>query len=156
MICRASQIIAALALLSTGVFALPKESPLSYHARGTFTVTTQPISPGPAEGLSRFSMDKKFQGDLEGISKGEMLAAGDYQKGEAGYVAIELVTGVLQGKHGSFALQQSATMSAGRLDMSVVVVPGSGTSDLRGIAGTFTIAMAEGKHSYDFEYTLPP
>ena len=84
-----------------------------------------------------------------------MLAGGDYSKGAAGYVAMELVTGTLAGKHGSFALQHSATMDASGPKMTVIVVPGSGTGEFMGITGTFTIHIDGGKHSYDFDYTLP-
>jgi hypothetical protein len=129
---------------------------MTHHAHGTFEVTVQPKSPEPGEGLSRFSLDKQLHGDLEGESHGEMLAAGDYTKGEAGYVAIERVTGTLNGKQGGFALQHSATMSKGANVMQIVVVPGSGTGQLEGIAGTFTITIASGQHSYDLDYTLGP
>ena len=76
-------------------------------------------------------------------------------KGSAGYVAIERVTGTLAGRTGSFTLQHSATMDANGPRMTVLIVPGSGTGDLKGIAGTFTITIADGKHSYDLEYTVP-
>lgn len=125
------------------------------HAHGTFEVQVQALATGPAEGLGRFSIEKQIHGDLEGVSKGEMLTAGDVKKGEAGYVAIERVTGELNGKRGSFALQHIATMDKSGLTLHVTVVPGSGTDQLQGIAGTFTIIMAAGKHSYDFDYTLP-
>jgi hypothetical protein len=117
-------------------------------------VSTQPLTPAPAEGIGRFSLDKQIHGDLEATSKGEMLAGGDPKKGAAGYVAMELVTGTLAGKHGSFALQQTGTMDQNGLKMSVIVVPGSGTGELVGIAGTFTIRNENGKHSYQLEYTL--
>ncbi len=128
---------------------------VTHHARGTFTVNVQPLTPAPAEGLSRYSIDKKLHGDLEAASKGEMFSGGDPKQGEAGYVAIEVVTGTLEGKHGSFALQHSATMDHSGRKMSVVVVPGSGTGELKGIAGTFEIQIANGQHSYDLEYSLP-
>jgi hypothetical protein len=128
---------------------------MTHHAHGTFTVSVQPLSPPPAEGLSRFSIDKQIHGDLEAATKGEMLSGGDPKQGTAGYVAIEVVTGTLAGRHGSFALQHSATMDASGLKMSVIVVPGSGTGELKGIQGTFTIHNENGQHSYDFEYTLP-
>jgi di/tripeptidase len=128
---------------------------MTYRAHGSFTINTQPITPAPAEGLSRFSIEKQIHGDLEATSKGEMLAGGDYKQGAAGYVAIEMVMGVLQKKHGSFALQQMATMDSKGSKISVVIVPGSGTGELKGIAGTFTIQIADGKHSYELEYTLP-
>jgi len=126
-----------------------------HHAHGTFTVKMAPITPAPAEGLARYSIDKEIHGDMEATTKGEMLSGGDPKSGDAGYVAIELVTGTLGGKHGSFALQHSATMDARGAKMTVIVVPGSGTGELKGIAGTFTITIAGGVHSYDLDYTLP-
>ena len=128
---------------------------MTHHAHGTFTVNLQPLTPAPAEGLTRFSIDKQIHGDLEATSKGEMLSGGDYKLGAAGYVAIEVVTGTLQGKHGSFALQHSATMDRSGQKMTILVVPGSGTGELKGIAGTFIIHIDKGQHSYDMDYTLP-
>ena len=147
--------IAFVGMLAAGAFAQQKGKPMNHHARGTFTVDMKPLTPAPAEGLSRFSIDKQIHGDLEATTKGEMFSGGDYKLGAAGYVAIEVVTGTLAGKHGSFALQQMATMDDSGRTMNVVVVPGSGTGELKGIAGTFTIIFADGKHSYDLEYTLP-
>jgi len=131
------------------------EGKTMHHAKGTFTVKIVPLTPAPAEGLGRFSIDKEIHGDLEATTKGEMFSGGDPKAGAAGYVAIEVVTGTLEGKHGSFALQQMATMSPSGMEMKVVVVPGSGTGELKGISGTFVITIAEGKHSYDLEYELP-
>jgi len=128
---------------------------VAHHARGTFTVAMQPLTPTPAPGMAGFSLDKQISGDLEGTSKGEMLSAGDPKQGVAGYVAIEVFTGTLAGKHGSFALQHSCTMDAAGQHMDIVVTPGSGTGELAGITGKFTIIIAGGKHSYDLEYTLP-
>jgi hypothetical protein len=126
-----------------------------HHAQGTFTVKIAARTPAPAEGLGRFSIDKEIHGDLEATSKGEMFSAGDPKAGAAGYVAIEMVTGVLAGKPGGFALQHFATMDRSGPKMTVAVVPGSGTGELKGIAGTFTITIAGGQHSYDLDYTLP-
>lgn len=125
------------------------------HAKGTFTVDVKPLTPAPAEGLSRFSIDKQIHGDLEGSSKGEMFSGGNPKEGVAGYVAIEVVTGTLNGKHGTFALQHMATMDKNGPKMTVIVVPGSGTGELKGIAGTFDIQIANGQHSYQFDYSLP-
>jgi Protein of unknown function (DUF3224) len=109
-----------------------------------------------AEGstLSRMSLDKRFQGDLEGTSKGEMLAAMTDVPGSAGYVAIERIGGSLHGLAGSFVLQHSGTMNRGIPQQVISVVPDSGTGELRGIAGTMMITIAEGRHSYDFEYEI--
>ncbi|MGD0830710.1 MAG: DUF3224 domain-containing protein [Terracidiphilus sp.] len=128
---------------------------MTHHAHGLFTVNVKPLTPAPAEGLARFSIDKQIHGDLEATSKGEMFSGGDPKQGAAGYVAIELVTGTLAGKQGSFALQHSATMDKGGFKLSVIVVPGSGAGELQGIAGVFSIHIDKGQHSYEFDYTLP-
>jgi len=100
------------------------------------------------------TIDKQFHGDLEGTSKGQMLSAMGSIKGSAGYVAMERVTGTLKGRSGSFVLQHSGTMTRGEPRLVVSVVPDSGTGELVGLAGTLTIKIAEGRHSYDFEYTM--
>jgi len=135
--------------------AQERKDAMTQHARGTFTVTVAPLTPAPADGVSRFSINKILHGDLEATTTGEMFSGGDPKQGFAGYVAIEVVTGTLQGKRGSFALQHMATMDANGRKMTVVVVPGSGTGELKGIAGTFAIEIANGQHSYDLEYELP-
>ncbi len=128
------------------------------RAQGTFTVEMKPQSePSTALGVSlgRLSLDKRFEGDLVGTGKGEMLTALTPTKGSAGYVAIERVTGTLQGRSGSFVFQHSGIMDQGAQQLSITVVPGSGTDALTGIAGTFKINITEGKHFYEFEYSLP-
>jgi hypothetical protein len=147
--------VLALVLLPVAAVSQQKEIAVSHHARGSFSVAIKPLTPAPAEGLARYSIDKVIRGDLEATTVGEMISGGDPKAGEAGYVAIEVVTGTLDGKRGSFALQQFATMDKNGPKMTVVVVPGSGTGELKGIAGTFTIKIEGGVHSYDLEYTLP-
>ncbi len=128
---------------------------MTIHASGTFDVKLAPQTAEGDAGLGRTSIDKQFHGDLEGTSKGQMLSAMGSVKGSAGYVAMERFTGTLKGPTGSFVLQHSGTMTRGTPQLSVTVVPDSGTGQLEGIAGTLTIKVADGKHSYDFEYTLP-
>jgi hypothetical protein len=134
--------------------AQPKEIPV-HHAHGSFTVDVHPLAPTPVEGIGRFTINKTIHGDLEATTIGEMFTGGDPKQGAAGYVAIEVVTGTLGGKHGSFALQHFATMDGAGPKMQVIVVPGSGTGELKGIEGTFVIRIEDGKHFYDFDYTLP-
>ena len=132
---------------------------MSTHASGAFDVKVVPAAPeDKAEGstLGRMTIDKQFHGDLEGTSKGEMLYAGTSVKGSAGYVAIERVSGTLQGRTGTFVLQHTGTMIHGVPEMSVTVVPDSGSGQLTGLAGKMTINIADGKHSYEFDYTLAP
>jgi len=124
-------------------------------AQGSFTVDVRPLTPAPAEGLSRFTINKQIHGDLEATTQGEMFGGGDYRQGTAGYVAVEMVTGVLNGHSGSFALQHFCTMNAGSFHMQIIVVPGSGTGQLAGISGMFAIRIDNGQHFYDFDYTLP-
>jgi hypothetical protein len=101
------------------------------------------------------SFNKRFAGDLVGTSRGEMLSAQTDVKGSAGYVAIEKVVGTLAGHKGSFVFQHSGIMDHGKLQSTIVVVPDSGTEELAGIAGNFRIDIKDGKHFYEFEYTLP-
>ena len=84
-----------------------------------------------------------------------MLSFMSSVKGSAGYVAMEKVTATLQGRKGTFVLQHTATMTRGTPEMSSTVVPDSGNDQLVGLTGKFNIIIAEGKYSYDFEYTLP-
>ena len=131
---------------------------MSSRAEGTFDVETRPIAADEVTsgtGIGRFALHKEFHGDLEAKSKGEMLGAGDPAKGSAGYVAMEQVTGTLNGRKGSFALEHIGSMDASGFKLAVAVVPGSGTAQLTGIAGTMTIVQAAGKHSYTFDYTVP-
>jgi hypothetical protein len=125
-------------------------------ARGTFDVkvTPQPQDDSAGGPFGRLFLDKRFHGDLEAASKGQMLAAETAVKGSGAYVAFELVTGALNGKRGSFILQHKGTMRKGVYAMSVTVVPDSGTDELASIAGSMTIIIEGGKHSYEFEYTL--
>jgi len=100
------------------------------------------------------TIEKQLHGDLEGTGKGQMLTAGN-STGSGAYVAIERITGTLEGRSGSFILQHRGIMTRGTPELTITVVPDSGTGQLAGIAGAFTIIIANGKHSYDFEYTLP-
>jgi Protein of unknown function (DUF3224) len=128
------------------------------HASGTFEVKLTPQKPDNKEAesasIGRMSIDKQYHGDLEASSKGEMLSAMTDVKGSAGYVAIERVTGTLHGRTGSFVLQHSGTMTRGEPQLSVTVVPDSGTGELAGLAGALTIRIAEKQHFYEFDYTL--
>jgi len=132
---------------------------MSHKATGTFEVKLAPQSLADTaadKSLARLSIDKQFHGELEAVSKGEMLSAGTEVKGSAGYVAIERVTGKLAGLAGTFVLQHTGTMNRGVPTLSVTVVPDSGTGELTGLSGKMNIIIAAGKHSYEFEYTVAP
>jgi hypothetical protein len=157
------KIACALALLLTLTPAIRQtttpqiETKPMHHATGTFEVKMkpEPLSDTTAgTSLSRMSLDKVFRGGLEATSKGEMLSVLDKAKGSGGYVALEQVTGTLDGKSGGFALQHSGTMTRGVPQLTLSVIPDSGTGELTGISGSMTIQIADGKHSYDFAYSL--
>jgi hypothetical protein len=135
-----------------------KDSAVTQHATGPFDVKITPLDPAfktEDNSLGRMSIDKQLHGDLEATSKGEMLTAGTAVKGSAGYVAMERVSGSLKGRTGTFILQHTATMNRGTPQLNITVVPDSGTGQLTGLTGTMTIQIVDGKHSYDFAYTLP-
>ncbi len=137
--------------------AVQKEAVVTTCASGTFEVRLSPQATddsAEAATLGRMSIDKQFHGDLEATSKGQMLTAGTGVKGSAGYVAIERVSGTLDGHSGTFVLQHSGTMTRGAPQLTITVVPDSGTGQLVGLAGTMVITIADGKHSYEFEYKL--
>jgi Protein of unknown function (DUF3224) len=128
------------------------------HASGSFEVKMSPQAQDVGVGdpsVGRMAIDKQFHGDLEATSRGQMLAAMTDIEGSAGYVAIERVSGTLDGRNGTFALQHSGIMTRGVPQLTITVVPDSGTDELVGLIGMMTIDIANGKHSYDFEYTLP-
>jgi hypothetical protein len=134
---------------------LPESSGMRAIARGMFEID---LRPGPAEldgAASRFDFTKTFRGDLEGTGEGVMLSGGDRGSGSAGYVAIETVSGSLDDRQGSFALQQFGTMHAGAQTLYYEVVPGSGQDELEGITGTFRLAIeGDGTHRFELEYEL--
>jgi hypothetical protein len=102
------------------------------------------------------SLDKVFHGELDATSTGEMLTALGAAKNSGAYVAVERVTGTLLGKRGSFAVVHRGIMAQGRQELSVTVVPDSGTEQLQGLEGTLGIRIEPGGvHFYDFEGTLP-
>lgn len=130
---------------------------MTTRASGTFDVTLAPLTDDGRPGdplLGRMSIDKRFSGDLEGTSVGQMLSARTAVAGSAAYVAIEKVTGVLGGRRGTFVLAHRGTMTRGEGALEVAVVPDSGTDELTGLAGTLAITIRDGKHFYDLDYTL--
>ena len=128
---------------------------MSHRATGTFEVQLSPQEDAGSP-VGRMSIDKQVKGALEATSKGQMLmAASESVQGSAGYVAIEKVTGTLDGRTGTFCLQHNATMNRGAGDLNIIVIPDTGTEELTGLSGTMNIIVDAGKHSYEFDYELP-
>ena len=133
----------------------PKKEAAMSHAKGTFEVKLTPQKDDNSDPtMGRMAGDKQYHGDLEGTATVQMLYAGNPgAKGSGGYVAIEKVTGTLQERSGTFVLQHSGTMNKGAQQLSITVVPDSGTGQLAGISGKMEIKIVEGKHFYEFEYS---
>jgi hypothetical protein len=132
---------------------------MTSHAQGMFEVKIAPLAIGDdAAGadLGRMSIDKRFHGDLDASSRGEMLTAGTAVKTSAAYVAVERVTGTLHGRRGTFALQHTGVMTRGEGRLVITVVPDSGTDQLAGLSGTMSITITGRDHAYGFDYTLAP
>ena len=134
-----------------------EKMPVQGIAKGTFDVKIAPVETAHKEekGIARYSLDKVYHGDLEGTGVGEMLASMGTVKTSGTYVAMEVVSGKLTGKKGTFALGHIGTMQGGKQDLSINVVPDSGTGELAGISGKLNIIIGpDGKHSYEFEYKI--
>ena len=149
----------SLILVAAAAMMPPADGVLSARATGTFDVVVKPLpsDDNADDGTSgRLSLSKQFHGDLAGTSKGQMLGAQTGVEGSAAYVAIERISGTLNGRTGTFVLQHSGTMSkkAG-MQLRIAVVPDSGTGQLTGLAGEMTITITGKLHSYEFAYTLP-
>lgn len=136
--------------------AMQKGTVVTSQVTGTFDVK---LAPQQDEGspLGRLTIDKQFHGGIDATSKGQMLSAMTAVKGSGGYVALEQVTGSVEGRKGTFYLQHSGTMTRGTPSLALAVVPDSGTDQLAGLTGTMTIDIApDGKHSYTFQYAIAP
>lgn len=112
--------------------------------------------PGDAalETTSRYDFTKVWSGGMNGTSSGLMLSGGDPQRGEAGYVALEVFDGTVDGHRGTMALQQFGTMHGGDSMLRYEVVPGSGTGELAGLVGAVDLVIEDGHHRVTLRYTL--
>jgi hypothetical protein len=111
---------------------------------------------GDGVSAGHFRFDKRFHGDLDATSVVHMLAVGTDVPGSAAYVAIERLSGALQGRSGSFFLQHNGVMDRGAASLSLTIVPDSGKGGLEGISGRMTIDITEGKHFYTLDFDLAP
>jgi len=156
---RTIPLAALLLICHTAAAQSTAEKPMTtQHATGLFEVKMPTLALADEHAppyFGRRALDKQYHGPLKATGKGEMLAAMTAVEGSAAYVAIEQVSGTLDGKKGSFALQHSGLMTRGTPQLSVVVVPDSGSDELTGLTGKMAIRIEGGKHYYDFDYTLP-
>lgn len=154
---RKHAIVALAIAVTTASLAAPKPKTgetMSMRGTGTFEVK---VTPQEGEfAFPRLTIGKTFHGDLEGSSQGEMMSVGTTVEGSGAYVAIERIQGTLSGRKGTFTVIHSGTMQrGGDFSLLIRVVPDSGTDELTGLSGTMQIHIAEGKHSYTIDYSLP-
>jgi hypothetical protein len=154
---KSALLVLSLALTLGAFAAAPSGDKGSVHATGAFEVKIQPLTSEDKSSqspIAKMSLEKQFHGDLEATSQGAMLATGS-ASGNGAYVALEVVTGKLKGRKGSFVLQHTGLATkGGASQLHIIVVPNSGTGELRGLSGTMNIIIAQDKHSYDLEYSL--
>jgi hypothetical protein len=133
-----------------------KEAVVTTRATGRFDVNVAPLAADSVDtgGFGRMSLEKTFSGDLTGTSRGQMVAASTAVEGSGAYVALEHVTGTLQGRTGSFMLMHNGTMKGGDYQMRITVVPDSGTGELAGLSGTLVIIFEGKDHLYHFDYSI--
>lgn len=97
-------------------------------------------------GTGRFDFTKTWTGEINGTSAGVMLSGGDPSTGTAGYVAIELFEGVIDGRTGTILFQQFGSMVDGAEVLRYEVIPGSGTGELATVTGELVLDAANGDH----------
>jgi hypothetical protein len=124
---------------------------------GTFSITMTP-EPGAdvADGITigRVRFDKVFAGPLTATSVVQMTSARTAIPNSAGYVAVERITGTVEGKAGSFVVLHTGLMNRGAQSLTISIVADSGTGELAGIAGSMGIQIVDGVHHYTLDYTL--
>ena len=126
-----------------------------HNARGTFDVRLEPITLAEAPELAAMSIAKSFDGDLVGLASGLMLSGGDPAAGSAGYVAIEVVEGEIDGRVGRSALQQFGTLTDADYSLTYLVTPGSGDGAFDGMTGELELSLVDGVHHYDLAWRIP-
>jgi hypothetical protein len=129
------------------------------RANGRFAIKSwdeKPYSEGPdLPKLTRATVTKTFTGDIEGEGHVEYLMM--YRSdGSATFLGLERISGRIGGKAGSFVVQRIGVFEGGQAKESYSVIHGSGTGDLRGLAGSGSSAVGHGmEHPFVLDYELP-
>ncbi len=124
------------------------------RAAGTFEIThwdQTEWDDSPSGKLAQARVEKRFSGEVEGVSLAAVLMA-ETSVGPAAYTAQERFTGSLGGRSGSFIAQHGATEAGSQSGW--VIVAGSGSGDLTGLSGTAVLDVGDGSHRITFEYEL--
>ncbi len=128
------------------------------QVKGKFEVRSSPLDADEVTrelGAMRMKFEKRFEGPLSATGLVSMIGVMDRQTGSGAYVALEKISGELQGRKGSFLFQHSSVLDRGQPRQSIRVIPDSGTEELAGLRGDMTVDIVDGQHFYTFEYDLP-
>src|SRR5262245_5068662 len=121
-------------------------------AKGSFEVKGTPHP--PLGEIGHMSFEKRFFGALTGTSVVQMLNVRGQVEGSAAYVAMERIDAGRDGRKGVFFVHHVGRMDRGAASLAIALVPDSGTGELKGLNGTMTIDIVDGKHIYAVEYEL--
>ena len=135
------------------------------HLKAPFVIdSTEPRALDfPAHGGVSYggvTLTKTFTGAIEGTSMVEMLYTrtprDDGTFAGAGYVALERISGTVDGRQGSFVLLHISTVEGSDPDSSrYVISPGSGTGELSAMSGKALIEIApDGAHTLHLDYEV--
>lgn len=127
------------------------------QAKGDFELQWDeepPYDEGEGGKLARVTVTKKFHGELDAESVARLITTTSGVEGSMGYIAVERVIGTLHGRKGTFVMQHAAIMNRGDGTLSVVIVPDTGTGELKGISGTMSVEITPEAHRYTIDYEL--
>jgi hypothetical protein len=127
---------------------------MTTHASATFEIKAWDEKPyeefDGGRKMTRAHVKKSFQGDIEGESAVEYLMTYG-EDGSAHIVGMERIVGRLGERSGSFVLQHQGTFESGIVNVTLAVVLGSGTAELRGLSGNGAFTVG---HTSPFPMTL--
>ncbi|MEV4276402.1 DUF3224 domain-containing protein [Actinoplanes xinjiangensis] len=121
-------------------------------AEGRVVVDFDPL-PAHDDAISRMAVERTFTGGLTGKSVGQLLSVGTSIEGSSAFVALEVFTGTLGSRAGTFTLQYAGSMRRGFEERVITVVPDSGTEELIGLSGVLTVVNHATEHTYTLQYS---
>ncbi|MFD7097271.1 DUF3224 domain-containing protein [Streptomyces xanthophaeus] len=135
-------------------------APGSVRTGGRFTFADweeKPLGPsGAAPRLAHARVTNAFTGGIE--ASGTVCAYTVAYTGESTgtFAGLELVSGSVDGRHGSFVLEERGSFDGTGTRCRFEVVPGSATGELAGLTGTggFTSRHGDSSVAYEFTYAV--
>jgi len=108
-------------------------------------------------GLAHASVTNTFSGGIQAADTTCEYTIAYVTETTGSFTGMEVLTGDIDGRQGSFAIDERGSFEAdGTLRCVFEVVPGSGTGDLTGLRGTGSFTTRQGEQSvpYTFDYDL--